>query len=50
MQCAKVYDSEFDDYRDIDEKEKIDYINKNFNMLSIHKELSKLDSIKTQID
>ena len=49
-QYAKKFDSEYDDYRDIDQKEKTDYINKKLNMLPIHKELSKLDSNKTQMD
>ena len=42
-QNAKEFDSEFDDYRDNNQKEKEKYVNKNLNMLSIHKELSKLD-------
>ena len=47
---AKEFDSKNDDYRDIDQKEKTDYINKKLNMLPIHKELSKLNSNKTQMD
>ena len=47
---AKEFDSNYDDYRDIDQKAKIDYINKKLNMLPIHKELSKLYSNKTQMD
>ena len=43
-------DSNFSDYRDNDEEEKTDHINKNFNMLPFHKELSKLGSSKTQMD
>ena len=35
----KEFDSKYDDYRDINQKEKTDYIN----MLSIHEQLSKLD-------
>ena len=31
-------------------KKKKKYVNKKLNMLSIHKELSKLDSNKTQMD
>ena len=49
-QYAKELDLEYDDYRDIKEKEKTNYINKNLNKLPIHKELSKLDSIKIQMD
>ena len=47
---AKEFDSKYDDYRDIDQKEKEKYVNKKLNMLSIHKELSKLNSNKTQMD
>ena len=49
-QYAEEFDSKYDDYRDIDQKEKTDYINKTLNMLPIHKELSKFDSNKTQMD
>ena len=49
-QYAKEFNSKYDDYRDNNEKEKTDFINKKLNMLPIHKELSKLDSNKTQID
>ena len=49
-QYAEEFDSKYDDYREIDQKEKTDYINKTLNMLPIHKELSKLDSNKTQMD
>ena len=49
-QDAKEFDSKYDDYKDIDQEEKTDYINKGLNMLPIHKELSKLDSNKTQMD
>ena len=31
-------------------KKKTDFINKKFNMLAVHKKLSKLDSNKTQMD
>ena len=48
-QYAKEFDSKYDDYRDINQKEKIDFINKKLNMLPIHKELCKLDSNKTQM-
>ena len=48
-QNAEEFDSKYDDYRDINEKEKIDFINKKLNILPIHKELSKLDSNKTQM-
>ena len=49
-QYAKEFDSKYDDYRDIHQKGKTDYINKKLNMLPIHKESSKLDSNKTQTD
>ena len=42
-QYTKEFDSKFDDYKDIDQKVKIDFMNKKLNMLSIHKELSKLN-------
>ena len=48
-QYAKEFNSKYDDYRNINQKEKTNYINKKLNMLSIHKELSKLDSNKTQM-
>ena len=44
------YVSQFNDYRDNDEEEKIDHINKKLNKLPIHKELFKLDSNKTQVE
>ena len=47
---AEVFNSKYDDYRDTNQKEETDYINKNFTMLPIHKELSKLNSNKTQMD
>ena len=49
-QYTEEFDSKYDDYRDIDQKEKTEYVNKKLNMLSILKELSKLDSNKTQMD
>ena len=49
-QCAEEFNSKYDDYRDIDEKVKTKYFNKKLNMLPIHKELSKLDSNKTQMN
>ena len=49
-QYAEEFGSKYDEYRDIDQKEKTDYFNKTLNMLPIHKELSKLDSDKTQMD
>ena len=49
-QIAKEIDSKYDDYRDINENEKTDFINRRLNMSSTHKELSKLDSDKTQMD
>ena len=45
----KEFDSKYEDYRDINQKEKEKYVNKKLNMLSIHKDLSKLDSNKTQM-
>ena len=45
----KEFDSKYNDYRDIDQKEKEKYVNKKLNMLPIHKELSKLDSNKTKM-
>ena len=47
---AKEFDSEHDDYRDIDQKEKTIFVNKKLNILPIHRELSKFDSNKTQMD
>ena len=49
-QDAKEFDSKYADYRNIEQKEKTDYINKTLNVLPIHKELSKIDSNKTQMD
>ena len=49
-QYTKDFDSNYDDYRDIDQKIKTNYINKKLNMLPIHKKLSKLDSNQTQMD
>ena len=47
---AKDFDSKSEDYRVINQKEKVDYINNQLNMLPIHKELSKLNLKKTQMD
>ena len=47
-QYAKEFDSNYDDYSDINQKEKEKYVNKKLNMLPIHKALSKLDSNKTR--
>ena len=49
-QYAEEFNSKYNDYRDINQKEKNNYINKKLNMLPIHKELSKLDSNKTQMN
>ena len=49
-QYGKEFDSRYDNYRDINEKETENYVNRKINMLPIHKELSKLDSNKTQMD
>ena len=48
-QPAKEFDSKYLDFRDIVQKEKTDFINKKLTMLPIHKELSKLNSNKTQM-
>ena len=45
----KEFDSKYNDYRDIDQKERENYVNKKLNMLPIHKELSKLNLNKTQM-
>ena len=47
---AKEFDSNFDDYRDINEMEKVEYFKNKLNILPSHKELSKLDLNKTQMD
>ena len=49
-QYEKEFDSKYNDYRDINKKEKTDYVNKKLNMLPIHKELSKLNLNKTQMN
>ena len=49
-QYEKEFDSKYDDYRDINQNEKTDYMNKKLNMLLIHKKLSKLDLNQTQMD
>ena len=49
-QYSKEFDSKYDDYRNIDQKEKEKYVNRKLNKLSIHKEMSKLDLNKTQMD
>ena len=49
-QYTEKFNSKYDDYRDLDQKEKEKYVNRKLNMLPIHKELSKLDSNKTQMD
>ena len=48
-QNVEEFDSNFDDYRDNDQKEKEKNVNSTLNMLPFHKELSKLDSNKTQM-
>ena len=45
----KEFDSNYGDYRDINQKEKEKFVNKKLNMLPIHKELSKLNLKKTQM-
>ena len=49
-QYSKEFNSKYNDYRDINQKEKEKYVNTKLNMLPIHKKLSKLDSNKTQMD
>ena len=49
-QKAEEFNSKYDDYRDINQKEKTDFINKKPNILPTHKELSKLDSTRTQMN
>ena len=48
-QYVEEFNSKYDDCRDINQKEKEKYVNEKLNMLSIHKELSKLDLNKTQM-
>ena len=50
IQYTKEFDSNYDDYREIDQKETEKYVNRKLNMLSIHKKFFKLDSNKTQMD
>ena len=49
-QYEKEFNSKYDNYRDFDQKEKEKYVNEKLDLLPIHKELSKLDSNKTQMD
>ena len=49
-QNVKEFDSKCDDYRDFNQKEKTDFIDKTLNNLPNHEELSKLDSNKTKTD
>ena len=44
------YDSKFKDYRDIDEEERTDHINKELNKLPKHKKLQKLDVNDVMMD
>ena len=44
------YDSKFKDYRDNDEEEKTEHINKELNKLPIHKKLQKLDHNDVMMD
>ena len=46
---AKEFGSKFEDYRDINQKEKTDYIRNKINMLPIHEQMSKLDLNGTQL-
>ena len=45
----KEFDSKYNDYRDINPKEKEKYVNKKLDMLPIHNKLSKLNLNKTQM-
>ena len=47
---AKDFDSKNEDYREIYQKEKMDYINKKLNLLPIYEQLSKLDLKNTQME
>ena len=47
---AKQFDSKNDDYREINQKEKTDFINNKHNMLPVHEQLSKLDLNNTLMD
>ena len=40
---AKEFESKYDDYRDINQKEKTDFNNNKHNMLANHKQMSKID-------
>ena len=44
------YDSKFKDYRDIDEEERTEHINKELNKLPIHKKLQKLNVNDVMMD
>ena len=44
------YDSQFNDYRDIDEEERTEHINKELNKLPIHKKLQKLNLNDVMMD
>ena len=44
------YNSQFKDYRDIDEEERTEHINKELNKLPIHKKLQKLDRNDVMMD
>ena len=44
------YDSQFNDYRDNDEEERTEHINKELNKLPIHKKLQKLNLNDVMID
>ena len=48
-ECKKEFDSNYGDYRDINQKEEQKYVNKKLNMLPIHKKLSNLNLKKTQM-
>ena len=44
------FDSKYDDHRDVNQKEKTDFINNKINLLPIHEQLSKLNLKNTQMD
>ena len=47
---AKEFNSKYEEYSDINKKEKADFSDNKLNMLPVHEELSKLDQNKTRMD
>ena len=47
---AKEIGLKYDEYRDIDQKEKTDFFSKKVNLLAVHEQLSKVDLNFTQMD